>query len=101
MKFRAGFTLVEMLSMLAVAGILASLAAAEVGRSVEKASAVKCVSNLRQWGLAPQLLSWPADGSRWLLCYQFQTELGLLLGRHEAAESLGSRSQTHLLRFCL
>ena len=54
MKFRAGFTLVEMLSVLAVAGILASLAAAEVGRSVEKASAVKCVSNLRQWGLALQ-----------------------------------------------
>lgn len=51
---KSGFTLVEMLAVLAVAGILTLFAAGAVNDGVEKANAVKCVSHLRQWGAALQ-----------------------------------------------
>lgn len=54
MKRPAGFTLVEMLTVLAVAGILTSFGAAAVNRSLEKAESAKCVSHLRQWGASLQ-----------------------------------------------
>jgi prepilin-type N-terminal cleavage/methylation domain-containing protein/prepilin-type processing-associated H-X9-DG protein len=54
MKSRGAFTLVELLAALAVVGILVSLATVGVRRSIEKANGVKCVSNLRQWGMALQ-----------------------------------------------
>lgn len=49
-----GFTLLELLSVLAVTGILATVVTVGVGNGVEKANSAKCVGQLRQWGTALQ-----------------------------------------------
>ena len=51
-KNKSGFTLVEMLVVIAIIGILASLLLPVLARSKGKASRVKCVNNLSQIGKA-------------------------------------------------
>lgn len=51
----AGFTLVELLVVLAVVGILASLLLPALARSRESARRIRCVANLHQLGLAGQM----------------------------------------------
>lgn len=48
----SGFTLVELLVSIAIIGILAALVAASLSQAKTAAASVKCVSNLRQLGLA-------------------------------------------------
>lgn len=52
---RRAFTLVELLTVVAVLGILAAILLATVGRVRAKARSSVCASNLRQLGLAVQL----------------------------------------------
>ncbi|MBE2204182.1 MAG: prepilin-type N-terminal cleavage/methylation domain-containing protein [Chthoniobacterales bacterium] len=54
MKRLAGFSLPELLAAVAVAGLLASLGIAAVGRSIDRVNSAKCLSHLRQWGGALQ-----------------------------------------------
>ena len=54
MNLIGGFSLLEMLSVLAVTGILATMVTANVGRGLEKADTAKCCGNLREWGMALQ-----------------------------------------------
>ncbi len=52
---RAGFTLVELLTVIAVIGVLAAILIPVVGRVRESARKANCISNLRQLGLATLL----------------------------------------------
>lgn len=54
-----GFTLIELLIVIAIVGILATFAVPVLGKAREKAESSKCLSNLRNIGVA--VLSYVAD----------------------------------------
>jgi prepilin-type N-terminal cleavage/methylation domain-containing protein len=50
--FRGAFTLIELLMVVAILMILASLVLPVLARTRAKAESAQCLSNLRQWGMA-------------------------------------------------
>lgn len=56
-RARGGFTLVELLAVIAIVGVLAAIVIPVVGSVRETARAGTCVSNLRQIGTATQLFA--------------------------------------------
>jgi prepilin-type processing-associated H-X9-DG protein/prepilin-type N-terminal cleavage/methylation domain-containing protein len=57
----SGFTLVELLVVVAIIGVLAALLLPGLAKAKEKARRSSCVSNLKQWGLAAALYAGSTD----------------------------------------
>lgn len=57
MKRTWGFTLLELLVVIAVIAILAALLLPALNRARQRAQAAACLNHLRQWGLATQLFA--------------------------------------------
>ncbi len=58
---RRGFTLLELLTVIAVITILAGLLLPALTRARNQARAIVCLNNLKQWGLATQLYATDHD----------------------------------------
>ena len=61
-KLAPAFTLVELLVVIALLAVLASLAYAGAGVMIGKGQAAKCLSNMRQIGAAMQMFANDHDG---------------------------------------
>jgi len=64
MRARRAFTLIELLVVIAIIAILAALLLPSLSRAREKAKAISCLNNLKQWGTATQL--YVADNNDYL-----------------------------------
>lgn len=72
---RHGFTLVELLAVIAIIGILAAIIVPVVGRARDSARATQCLGNLRQIGAASRLYSQENKGRTPPLSYLFYQSL--------------------------
>lgn len=71
---RAGFTLIELLTVIAIIGILAAILIPTVGAVRNQARSVRCISNLRQIGVAIRLFA--NDNNNMMVPWRRETRTG-------------------------
>jgi prepilin-type N-terminal cleavage/methylation domain-containing protein/prepilin-type processing-associated H-X9-DG protein len=79
-QLRPGFTLIELLVVIAIIAILAALLLPALSAAKARAQNIRCVSNLRQWGLGFQMYAgdnkdslipgWNAPSGLWMMTLQ-------------------------------
>ena len=76
-KFSPGFSLIELLVVVAIIGMLASLLMPSIQLGVQQAKAAKCLSNLHQIGVAvQQYVADPENGQQFPPIYNIGTTNG-------------------------
>jgi prepilin-type N-terminal cleavage/methylation domain-containing protein/prepilin-type processing-associated H-X9-DG protein len=79
-RLRSGFTLIELLVVIAIIAILAAMLLPALSAAKQRAQAIQCISNIRQWGLAFQMyaddhrdsmpLGWYDSNGMWMWTLQ-------------------------------
>ncbi|RRJ94854.1 DUF1559 domain-containing protein [Opitutaceae bacterium TAV4] len=82
--FAEAFTLIELLTVIAIIGILAAIIIPTVGKVRDSARAAQCLSNLRQMGLAARLYAEDTNGKLMRADYNFPRVLWKYTGRSES-----------------
>jgi prepilin-type N-terminal cleavage/methylation domain-containing protein len=65
MRARKGFTLIELLVVIAIIALLMAILMPALRRVKEQARTIKCIANLRQWGIISSMYTESNDGKFW------------------------------------
>jgi prepilin-type N-terminal cleavage/methylation domain-containing protein len=65
MSARKGFTLIELLVVIAIIALLMSILMPALNRVKEQARTIRCIANLRQWGIISEMYTEDNDGKFW------------------------------------
>jgi prepilin-type N-terminal cleavage/methylation domain-containing protein len=65
MRLRRGFTLIELLVVIAIIALLMAILMPALKRVKEQARTIRCLANLRQWGIISSMYTESNDGKFW------------------------------------